>query len=86
MTIYVDDFKKKQPALHKLLCVLLHNYKRPMSTIELQRKGVLSPASGIARLKKNRVLVETTYQSTVDRFGITRKRVAFYKIVGVQAP
>ncbi len=85
MTIYVDDFIK-QPALHKLLCVLLDNYKRHMSTIELQKNGVLSPASGIARLKENRVLVDTIYKSTVDRFGITRKRVAFYKIVGVQAP
>lgn len=73
---------KKQPALAEQLLVLMANQHRFMSTIDLQENGILSPASGIARLKDHGVVFETIYQSIVDRYGRTRKGVAHYKIVG----
>lgn len=72
----------KQPALAELLLVLMANKNAYMSTIDLQERGVLSPAAGIARLKEQGVIVETNYQTKVDRFGTPRKRIACYKIIG----
>ena len=72
----------KQPALTELLLVLMANQNTYMSTVGLLKKGILSPASGIARLKKLGAVVETTYESIVDGSGRTRKRIACYKIVG----
>ena len=73
---------KKQPALAELLLILMANQNRYMSTVGLLENGILSPAAGIARLKDQGVIVETIYQSIVDRFGRTRKRIACYKIIG----
>ena len=73
---------KKQPAMAELLLVLMSNQNRYMSTLDLLQIGILSPAAGIARLKKQGVIFETIYQSIVDRSGRTRNRVACYKIVG----
>lgn len=73
---------KKQPVLAELLLVLMANQHRYMSTIDLQENGILSPAAGIARLKDRGVIVVTTYQVIVDKFGRTRNRIACYKIVG----
>ena len=72
----------KQPALAELLLVLMANQNTYMSTLDLLQNGVLSPAAGIARLKELGVVVETIYESIVDRSGRTRKRIACYKIVG----
>ena len=72
----------KQPALAELLLVLMANQNTYMSTVALLENGILSPAAGIARLKEQGVMVETIYQSIVDRSGRTRKRIACYKIVG----
>lgn len=72
----------KQPALAELLLVLMANQNIYMSTIDLLKNGILSPASGIARLKERGAIVETIYQSIVDTSGKTRKRIACYKIVG----
>lgn len=77
---------KKQPVLVELQEVLMANQQTYMSTLDLQENGIMSPASGIARLKEQGVIIDTIYQSIVDRFGTTRKRVAFYRIVGVVAP
>lgn len=73
---------KNQPALAELLLVLMANKNTYMSTVELLQNGILSPAAGIARLKEQGVIIETLYQSIVDRSGRTRKRIACYKIVG----
>ena len=73
---------KRQPALAELLLVLMANQNTYMSTVDLLQNGILSPAAGIARLKEQGVIVETIYQSIVDRSGRTRKRIACYKIVG----
>ena len=73
---------KKQPALAELQLVLMANPNKYMSTLDLLQNGILSPAAGIARLKEQGEIIETIYQSIVDRSGRTRKRVACYKIVG----
>ena len=73
---------KKQPALAELSLVLMANRNTFMSTIELLENGILSPAAGVARLKEQGVIVETIYQSIIDRSGRSRKRIACYKIVG----
>ena len=80
--IYDVKQLNNQHALVELLLVLMANKNAYMSTIDLQESGVLSPAAGIARLKEQGVILETLYQSTVDRSGRTRKRIACYKIVG----
>ncbi len=72
----------KQPALAELLLVLMANQHTYMSTLALLENGILSPASGIARLKKQGVIVETIYQSIADRSGRPRIKIACYKIVG----
>ena len=72
----------KQPALAELLLVLMTNKNIYMSTLDLLGNSILSPAAGIARLKERGVIVETIYQSIVDRSGRTHKRIACYKIVG----
>lgn len=72
----------KQPALAELLLVLMENQNTYMSTVDLLVNGILSPAAGIARLKEQGAMVETIYQTIVDRSGRTRKRIACYKIVG----
>jgi hypothetical protein len=77
---------KRQSVLVELHEVLMANPNRYMSTLELQEHGIMSPASGIARLKDQGAIIETIYQSSVDRFARTRKRVAFYKIIGGVAP
>lgn len=71
-----------QHALVELLNVLMANQNVHMSTLDLLSAGILSPAAGVARLKEQGVIFETIYQSVVDRFGRTRKRIACYKIVG----
>ena len=73
---------KKQPVLAELLLVLMANQNTYMSTIALLENGILSPAAGIARLKEEGVMVETIYQSIIDRSGRIRKKIACYKIVG----
>jgi hypothetical protein len=80
--IYDLQALKTQPALAELLDVLIANQYTYMSTLALLENGILSPAAGIARLKERGVIVETNYQSIVDRSGRTRKRIACYKIVG----
>lgn len=80
----ITDIKelKNQHAVTELLLVLMANPDSHMSTIALQANGILSPASGIARLKEKGVIIDTIYQSIEDRFGRTRKKIACYKIVG----
>ncbi|MBK9345222.1 MAG: AAA family ATPase [Burkholderiales bacterium] len=78
MITKIQEFKK-QPALAELLLVLVANQNLHMSTIALLENGILSPAAGIARLKKQGVIIETIYQSIVDRSGRAHKRVACYK-------
>ncbi len=73
---------KNQRALARLLYVLMDNQNRYMSTLDLLRMGILSPAAGIARLKEKGVIVETIYQSIVDSVGRAHHRIACYKIVG----
>ena len=73
---------KNQPALVELLLILLANKHKHMSTLDLLRHGILSPAAGIRRLKELGVCFDTVYQSMVDGSGRTRKRIACYKIVG----
>lgn len=81
MTITIQEFTK-QPALAELLSVLIDNQNTHMSTVALLQNGILSPAAGIARLKGRGVIIETIYQSIVDRSGRTREGIACYKIVG----
>ena len=73
----------KQPALAELLLILMANQNTYTSTIDLLENGILSPAAGIARLKEKGVVVETIYQTIVDRSGRARKKIACYKIVGM---
>ena len=73
---------KNQPALAKLLLVLMANQQTYMSTFALKAKGIWSPAAGVARLKEQGVVFETIYQSVVDTSGRTCKRIACYKIIG----
>ena len=72
----------KQPALAELLIVLMANQDKHMSTLALLGGGILSPAAGIARLKEKGVVIETIYQTVIDRSGRSRKRVACYKVAG----
>lgn len=81
MTCNLQDLKK-QPALSELLLVLMANQNIYMSTVALLEHGILSPAAGIARLKEQGAIIQTIYQSVVDRSGRTRKRVACYKVLG----
>lgn len=81
MITKIQDLKN-QHALAELLLILMDNKNVYMSTVDLLGNGILSPAAGIARLKEQGVIVETIYQSIVDRSGRTRKRIACYKIVG----
>lgn len=81
MITNIQDLKN-QPALAELLVVLMANQNTYMSTLALLANGVLSPAAGIARLKERGAIVETIYQSIVDRSGRPRKGIACYKIVG----
>ena len=73
---------KRQPVLTELLNALMANQKKYMSTLDLLGDGILSPAAGIARLKEKGVVIETIYQTVIDRSGRSRKRVACYKVVG----
>jgi hypothetical protein len=77
----IQEFKK-QLVLADLLLVLIDNQHTHMSTLALLENGILSPAAGIASLKADGVIIETIYQSIVDRSGRTRKRIACYKILG----
>ena len=51
MSTSIQELKKK-PALAELLLVLMANQNTYMSTVDLLRNGILSPAAGIARLKQ----------------------------------
>lgn len=73
---------KNQPALAKLLLVLMANQQKYMSTFALKENGIWSTAGGIARLKQRGVMIETIYQSIVDGTGRARHRIACYKLVG----
>jgi hypothetical protein len=73
---------KKQPTLVELLKLLMANQNRHMSTLDLLGSGILSAASGIARLKDRGVVFETIYQTIADKGGRDHKNVACYKIVG----
>ena len=73
---------KRQPVLAELLIALMANQNKYMSTLDLLGDGILSPAAGIARLKEKGVVIETSYQTVIDRSGRSRKRVACYKVVG----
>lgn len=81
MRIDMTQFKN-QSALVELLVTLINNKNVHMSTLDLLETGILSPASGIARLKDRGVVFETIYKSIEDRNGMPRKGVAHYKIVG----
>ncbi len=72
----------KQPALAKLLIVLMNNQDKHMSTLDLLENGILSTASGIARLKGKGVLIDTNTETRTDRSGTPHKRMSCYKIVG----
>ena len=71
-----------QPVLTALLIELMRNQHRHMSTLDLLRSGILSPASGIARLKQKGMIIETIYQTIADGSGRLHKRVACYKLLG----
>lgn len=73
---------KKQPVLAALLIALMAGKNKHLSTIDLLKIGILSPAAGIARLKQNGVIIETIYQTITDGSGRLHKRVACYKVVG----
>ena len=73
---------KQQLALAELHLVLMANQNKRMSTLDLLQCGILKPAAGIARLKKQGVIISTSYQSIVDRSGKTRKRLASYRMYG----
>lgn len=82
MSITIQELNK-QPAIAELLLVLKANQNIHMSTPDLLENGILSPAAGIARLKEKGVVVETIYQTIVNRYGRARKKIACYKIVGM---
>jgi type VI protein secretion system component VasA len=71
---------KQQLALAKLHLVLMANQNKRMNTLDLLQCGILKPAAGIARLKKQGVIISTSYESIVDISGKTRKRLASYRI------
>ena len=73
---------KNQRALAELLIALMANQSKYMSTLDLLKNGILSPAAGIARLKEKGVIIETIYQTITDVSGRSRKKVACYKVVG----
>ena len=70
-------------ALKEMVEILNANQSDYVSTLDLLRKGILSPAAGIARLKKKGVIFETIYQTITDGSGRAHTGVACYKIVGV---
>ncbi|MDI1270599.1 MAG: helix-turn-helix domain-containing protein [Polaromonas sp.] len=74
---------KLQGALKQMIEILNANQSDCVSTLDFLDKGILSPAAGIAILKKKGVIFETTYRTLTDRSGRVRKNIACYKIVGV---
>ena len=72
-----------QPSLVEIVDVLNANHPNYVSTLDFLKCGVLSPAAGIARLKKKGVLIDKITKTIVDESGKSHKRIAFYTIVGV---
>ena len=64
----------------------MENQHQHANTIFLLGEGILSVASGIDRLKKAGVQIDTVYGTVVDANGINHDNVAHYKIVGGVAP
>lgn len=72
---------KLQPALAAIVEVFNENPNIPISTLDLLKAGVLSPAAGIAKLKNLGAIIVTELRSVTDANGILRKNVAHYKFV-----
>ncbi len=60
--------------------------RKPVTTYDLRRQGVFSPAGSISRLRKQGHPIETKRKSIVDDFGIKRHRVAEYRLKGRKQP
>jgi len=71
-----------QPALVEMVKILNANENRFVSTIEFLQQGVISPAAGISRLKDKGAIIDKITRTEIDVFGVARKKIACYKIVG----
>lgn len=72
---------KLQPALVAIVEVFNENPNKYVNTLYFLRAGVLSPAAGIAKLKKLGAIIVTELRSVTDANGTLRKNVAHYKFV-----
>ncbi|MDI1272343.1 helix-turn-helix domain-containing protein [Polaromonas sp.] len=70
-------------TLKEMVEILNANQSGYVSTLDFLKKGILSPAAGIARLKKKGVMFETIFQTITDGSGRIHTGIACYKIVGV---
>ena len=75
-----DDLQRSLVEIVALLNTSQPNY---VSTLDFLKNGILSPAAGIARLKRKGVIIETVYQTMIDSSGRVRKKIACYRLVGV---
>lgn len=84
--ISLKKVSQKPTVFAYLLALLMARQNTYSSTIYLLGEGILSPASGIARLKAAGVEFDTVYGTVVDVNGVIHNNVAHYKIVGGVAP
>jgi hypothetical protein len=70
------------PALATMVEVFNQNQNNFVSTIDFLKAGILSPAAGVAKLKKKGAIIVTELRTVTDSSGKQRKNVAHYKLVG----
>ena len=81
--ITFNNNKVKLPtSLAAIVDVFNDNPNDYVNTLDFLKAGVLSPAAGIARLKKLGAIIEVEQRSVTDATGTLRKNVAHYKLVG----
>lgn len=67
----------QQAALYELLCS-----NTTVSTFEIQRIGVRNPSQIIRQLIQQGAVITTHQKTTLDDFGYSHNRVAFYTFKG----
>ncbi len=73
---------KLTPAQGEVMSLFEANQHSTLSTFELRRSGMASPAQTIAQLKAKGALIKTVSRDAVDDSGKLHKRVAHYTFNG----
>lgn len=74
--------KKLQPRLEKILQVLNSRPLAWVTTLDLYKEGVMSPAAGICLLKKLGAIIETKRENVKYIDGAVYPSVAHYRFMG----